>query len=107
MFSACVLRLALPPQSAAQAQDAAGHTFAIWQPVSLTGQDPAPRPSAGRTIALHGAVGAGAGLIIGLVLSGSDVGDDNTDVILTWTALGAAAGVVSGVVTWLVTRPPT
>jgi hypothetical protein len=60
--------------------------------------------SAAKTIAIHTAVGAGAGLLIGLVLSGASTGDDGTSVVLTWTALGAAAGVVSGVVTWLVGR---
>ena len=60
--------------------------------------------SAARTIALHGAVGAGTGLLIGYLLSNASVGDDRGTVILTWTALGAAAGVVSGVVTWLLGR---
>lgn len=60
--------------------------------------------SAAKTIALHAGVGTGAGLIIGLVLSGASVSDDRTSVVVTWTALGAAAGVVSGVVTWLVGR---
>jgi hypothetical protein len=60
--------------------------------------------SGGRIIAIHAVVGTGAGLLIGLVLSGASVGDDQTSVVLTWTALGAAAGVVSGVVTWLVGR---
>jgi len=60
--------------------------------------------SAARIIAIHGVVGTGAGLLIGLVLSGASVGDDQTSVVLTWTALGAAAGVVSGVFTWLVGR---
>jgi hypothetical protein len=41
---------------------------------------------------------------MGLVLSGASVDDDRTSVVLTWTALGAAAGVVSGVVTWLAGR---
>ena len=60
--------------------------------------------SAARIVAIHGVVGTGAGLLVGLVLSGASVGDDQTSVVLTWTALGAAAGVVSGVVTWLVGR---
>jgi len=60
--------------------------------------------SAGRTIATHALVGTGAGLLIGLVLSGASVGNHRTSVVLTWTALGAASGVVSGVVTWLVGR---
>lgn len=61
--------------------------------------------SAAKVIAIHTAVGTGAGLVIGLLLSGASVDDDRTSVVLTWTALGAAAGVVSGVVTWLVGRP--
>jgi hypothetical protein len=60
--------------------------------------------SAASIIAVHGVVGTGAGLLIGLVLSGTSVGDDRAAVVVTWTALGAAAGVVSGVVTWLVGR---
>jgi hypothetical protein len=60
------------------------------------------RRSAAKTIALHGAVGTGAGLLIGLVLSSASTSDDETSVVVTWTALGAAAGVVSGVITWLV-----
>jgi len=60
--------------------------------------------SAARIIAVHTAVGTGAGLLIGLLLSGASVGDDQATVVLTWTALGAAAGVVSGVVNWLMGR---
>ena len=60
--------------------------------------------SGARIIATHTVVGAGAGLLIGLVLSGASAGDDRTSVVLTWTALGGAAGVVSGVIAWLVGR---
>ncbi len=60
--------------------------------------------SAGKTIVTHTLVGTGAGLLIGLVLSGATVGDHRTSVVLTWTAVGAASGVVSGVVTWLIGR---
>ena len=60
-----------------------------------------PRRSAAGTIALHTAVGTGAGLLTGLLLSGASTNDDRTTVIVTWTALGAAAGLVSGIVTWL------
>lgn len=60
--------------------------------------------SAARIITTHTAVGTGAGLLLGLVLSGASVGDDRTTVVLTWTGLGAAAGVLSGVATWLVGR---
>jgi hypothetical protein len=42
--------------------------------------------------------------LIGLVLSGASTDDDRTSVVLTWTALGAASGVVGGLVTWLVGR---
>ncbi len=63
-----------------------------------------PKRSAGKTIALHTAVGTGAGLVIGLLLSGASTNDDRSSVIVSWTALGAAAGLVSGVVTWLVGR---
>jgi len=68
---------------------------------SDSGYQSRTRGSAARTIATHAAVGTGAGLLIGLVLSGATVGDDRASVVLTWTAVGAAAGVVSGVVTWL------
>jgi hypothetical protein len=60
--------------------------------------------SAARIIGIHTAVGTGAGLLLGLLLSGSSVGDDRRAVILTWTGVGAGAGVVSGVVTWLLSR---
>ena len=59
-----------------------------------------PKRSPAKTIALHTAVGTGAGLLTGLLLSGASTSDDRTTVIVTWTALGAAAGLVSGVVTW-------
>jgi hypothetical protein len=49
-------------------------------------------------------VGTAAGLVIGLVLSGAGASDDKSSVVWTWTALGAAAGIVSGVVTYLVAR---
>lgn len=61
--------------------------------------------SAARTLATHAVVGTGAGLIIGLVLSGASASEERTSVVVTWTALGAAAGVASGVVTLLVGRP--
>jgi hypothetical protein len=57
--------------------------------------------SAVRTIAIHTAVGTGAGLLLGLLLSSASTGGDQAAVILTWAGLGAAAGAVSGVVTWL------
>ena len=59
-------------------------------------------PSATRVIVTHAAVGTGAGLLIGLVLSGADVSDDRTSVVVTWTALGLTAGLVAGVIAWLV-----
>ena len=72
--------------------------------VSVLSTSPsAASPTAFKTIATHTAVGAGAGLVIGLVLSGSSM-DDESSVVLTWTAIGAAAGIVSGLVTWLVAR---
>ena len=61
-------------------------------------------PSAVKHIALHTAVGTGAGLLIGLLVSSSSM-DDQTSTVLTWTALGAGAGLLSGVITWLVGRP--
>lgn len=60
--------------------------------------------SAARTIAVSTLVGTGAGLLIGLVLSGASVGDEQGSVILIWTGVGAAAGVVGGVATWLLGR---
>ena len=62
--------------------------------------------SATRTIAIHTVVGTGAGLLVGLAVSGASVSDHRTTVVLTWTALGAAAGAASGVVSWLVGRRP-
>jgi hypothetical protein len=60
--------------------------------------------SAARIITTHTLVGTAAGLLLGLVLSGASVGDDHTTVVLTWTGLGAAAGGLSGVITWLLGR---
>jgi len=60
--------------------------------------------SAGRIIATHTAVRAGAGLLIGLALKGASVSNDERSVVVTWTALGAGAGLVSGVITWLIGR---
>ena len=68
-----------------------------------TYQSPANR-SAARIIGAHTVVGAGAGLLIGLVLSGASISDERSTVVVTWTAVGAAAGLVSGVVTWLTGR---
>lgn len=55
-----------------------------------------------RVIATHGAVGTGAGLLVGLLLSGAAIADDRSTVVLTWTALGAAAGVAGGVIVWVI-----
>ena len=66
-------------------------------------QEPDDR-SAARIITTHTLVGTGAGLLLGLVLSGASVGDDHTTVVLTWTSLGAAAGGLSSVITWLLGR---
>lgn len=66
-----------------------------------------PAGSAGRTIAIHGIVGAGTGFVIGLLLSGSSISDDQSTIVLTWTGLGAAAGVISGVATWVLNRRPS
>jgi len=63
-------------------------------------QDEANR-SATRTILTASLVGAGAGLLVGLLVSGADLGDDHTAVVLTWTAAGLTAGVIGGVITWL------
>lgn len=94
-----------PPPSGVTGEFAWRAARVTWQP---TASDSAHQlradRSAARTVAVHTAVGAGAGLFIGLVLSGATVGDDKTAVVLTWTALGAATGVVSGVVTWLAGR---
>lgn len=60
--------------------------------------------SAARILAIHTVVGTGAGLLIGLALSGASVGDDRTAVVLTWTAVGAAAGLLSGIASWLLGR---
>lgn len=99
------LRAGPPPASVVVAGQAWSAPSPTWLPAGSgpVYQSHADR-SAARIIAIHGAVGTGAGLLIGLVLSGASVGDDQTSVVVTWTALGAAAGVVSGVVTWLVGR---
>lgn len=55
------------------------------------------RVSPARAIAIHGLVGAGAGLLIGTLLSGAAIADDRSTVVLTWTGIGAAAGLTSGV----------
>lgn len=60
-------------------------------------------PTAFKTIATHTAIGTGAGLLIGLLLSASTTDDEST-VVLTWTAIGVGAGFVSGVITWLLGR---
>ena len=56
--------------------------------------------SAKRTILTAALVGTGTGLLIGLVLSGADLADDHTTVVLTWTAVGLTAGVIGGLITW-------
>lgn len=94
-----------PPASVVVAGQAWSAPSRAWLPTGSGSvyQSRADR-SAARIIAIHGVVGTGAGLLMGLVLSGASVDDDRTSVVLTWTALGAAAGVVSGVVTWLAGR---
>jgi hypothetical protein len=57
--------------------------------------------SATRTILTASLVGAGAGLLVGLLVSGADLADDHSTVILTWTAAGLTAGVIGGLITWL------
>jgi len=92
-----------PPGSVVVAVPAWSALSRPWLPtISSPAYQSRTDRSAASNIAIHGAVGTGAGLLIGLVLSGAGVGDDQTSVVLTWTALGATAGVVSGVVTWLV-----
>jgi hypothetical protein len=94
-----------PPATVLVAEQAWSAPSWTWQPtVSDSVYQSRADRSAARTIATHAVVGTGAGLLIGLVLSGASAGGDRTSVVLTWTALGAAAGVVSGVVTWLVGR---
>ena len=92
-----------PPPSVVIAEQAWSLPFPTWQP-NLPDLILAPRAgrSAARTIATHTVVGTGAGLLVGLLLSGASASDDQTSTVLTWTALGAAAGLVSGIVTWLV-----
>jgi hypothetical protein len=34
----------------------------------------------------------------------ASLGDDDTSVVVTWTALGLTAGLISGAVTWFVDR---
>lgn len=92
-----------PPLSVVVAEQAWSAPFQTWQP-NIPDLILAPRAdrSAAKTIATHTVVGTGAGLLVGLLLSGASAGDDQTSAVLTWTALGAAAGLVSGIVTWLV-----
>jgi len=68
--------------------------------VQLTPAEPSP----GRIILTHAIVGTGAGLLIGLSLTGASLGDDDTSVVITWTALGLTAGLASGALTWLMRR---
>jgi hypothetical protein len=63
-----------------------------------------PDRSARRIIVTRAIVGAGAGLLVGLVLSGANVSDDDASVVLTWTAAGLTAGALGGVIVWLVER---
>ena len=63
-----------------------------------------PTRSEKRTIVTHALVGTGAGLLSGLVLSGTNVSDDDTSVVLVRTYVGLVAGVTSGLVTWLLER---
>lgn len=73
-------------------------------PLNLSASaQPGASPTAFKTIATHTAIGTGAGLLIGLLLSTSTTEDEST-VVLTWTAIGAGAGLVSGVITWLLGR---
>ena len=73
-------------------------------PVNLSAlSQSSSNPTAFKTIATHTAIGTGAGLLIGLLLSASATDDEST-VVLTWTAIGAGAGLVSGVITWLLGR---
>lgn len=99
-------RWAGPPSAsvvvAGQAWSARSRTF--LPTVSGSAYESRADHSGAKTIAIHTVVGTGAGLVVGLVLSGASVGDDDTSVVLTWTGLGAAAGVVSGVATWLLSR---
>jgi hypothetical protein len=60
--------------------------------------------SAAKIVAIHTAVGAGTGLVLGYLMSRLSFGNE-TEVILTWTAVGASAGVIGGVVAWLIGRP--
>jgi hypothetical protein len=100
---ALALLAVAPSRVVAQAPRAAPPfpTVVEWPAGSEPAGQAGPNRSAAGTIAIHGAVGTGAGLLIGLVLSGSSMSDDRATVVVTWAALGAAAGVVSGVVTWL------
>ena len=61
-----------------------------------------PDRSARRIIVTRAIVGAGAGLLVGLVLSGANVSDDDASVVLIWTAAGLTAGALGGVIVWLV-----
>lgn len=67
-------------------------------------QPPQEEPSPSRIILTHALVGTGTGLLIGLALTGASLGDDDTSVVITWSALGLGAGLVSGAVTWLLHR---
>lgn len=64
-------------------------------------QPPRAEPSPGRLILTHALVGTGTGLFIGLALTGASLGDGDSSVVITWSALGLAAGLASGAVTWL------
>ena len=112
VFRSCLIGLALlggtPCQVVAQAARGGPRLVAAPQPWSPADWGPSYQAggerSAASIIATHAAVGTGAGLLIGLVLSSASVEEDKSSVVLTWTALGAAGGIVSGVVTSLVRR---
>jgi hypothetical protein len=111
-----------PQQATAQARKVAPSPAPIllsaspWSTTSLWSTSPAlplpavrglteqsqPDRSARRIIVTRAIVGAGAGLLVGLVLSGANVSHDDASVVLTWTAAGLTAGALGGVIVWLV-----
>ena len=88
--------------SVVPAPDPSIESARMWPAVPASVAQSDGKRSTPGILAIHTGVGTGAGLLIGFALSGASVRDDRASVVLTWTALGAAAGLISGVVTWLV-----
>jgi uncharacterized YccA/Bax inhibitor family protein len=98
-------QLVLPTSLAAHPSSASSFAFQFNSAADSSSVRPTEgKRSAARSLTIHGVVGTATGLLLGLVLSSASLSGDETAVVLTWTAVGAAAGVLSGIVTWLLER---